>query len=215
MSKIRIDWLNHALEFFVVIIGILIAFQLNQYSLEKEQRQTIGNHLTQIKEETEFNKKSLQRAISYSEANLLKLDTVLGLIKRKENYPKINRLSLELVNLGGVYIRKNAYSTLVETGDIKFMKDFESKKKITNLYEYYKWIESISKVTMDVYANDYYPYLRNNFDFYGDGIQPIEIYQSKVFRNILGTIEKVSEFEIQKYRDCLNEIDKYLEANKE
>jgi len=35
--KQRIDWLNHSLEFVVVIVGILIAFQLNKCSIERSQ----------------------------------------------------------------------------------------------------------------------------------------------------------------------------------
>jgi len=41
----KIDWLKHTLEFIVVTIGILIAFQLNKCSVEKAQKKTIGIHI--------------------------------------------------------------------------------------------------------------------------------------------------------------------------
>ena len=54
--KKKIDWLNYSLEFFVVLIGILVAFQLNKCSANKEQSKTIETHLDQILVETKFNK---------------------------------------------------------------------------------------------------------------------------------------------------------------
>ena len=46
--KFRIDWLNHSLEFIVVLIGILIAFQLNQCSTDKQNKKTSDTHLEEI-----------------------------------------------------------------------------------------------------------------------------------------------------------------------
>ena len=112
-QKNKIDWLNHSLEFAVVIIGILIAFQLNQWSVEKEQEKIIAIHLDQIKKESEINEHMLASAIEQGESNLNRLDTIIGLILQKGNPQKINILALELLNLGGVYIRKNDYRTLI------------------------------------------------------------------------------------------------------
>jgi hypothetical protein len=102
----KIDWLNHGLEFIVVIIGILIAFQLNKCGTENEQTKTINMHLNQIKEETKFNKHFLKEGIKHTESNLTDLDTILKLIAEKREIPKINQLSMKLLSMGGVYVRK-------------------------------------------------------------------------------------------------------------
>ncbi len=83
-NKPKIDWLNHALEFLVVIIGILLAFQLNKCSADKRLEETAQSHLAEIREETKFNKWSLGNAIKYAEANQLKLDSLINLIARKK-----------------------------------------------------------------------------------------------------------------------------------
>lgn len=216
MSKKRqkIDWLNHSLEFIVVIVGILIAFQLNKCSSEKEQKSTIDIHSSEIHKETQLNKTSFVNAIKYDEINIAKMDTLFTLLKKKEDYSRINRLSFELLSLGGVYIRKNAYQTLIETGDIRFMKNYEDKQRIVNLYEYYKWVESFNEISMNLYTSDYYPYLKNNFDLLGGSIQKEEIYTSKEFKNILGAYYRTSQNRLQKYKDCLVEINNYLESEK-
>jgi len=181
-KKVKIDWLNHSLEFFVVIIGILLAFQLNKCSTDGQQKKTVDIHLEQIKEETKQNKKSLELALELGEQNLSKLDTVFMLLYQENDYHKINLLSMELLNLGGSYLRKNAYQTLVESGDIRFIHKFKVKQKIINLYEYYKWVEAFDEISTTVHLQDYYPYVKNNFDLIGGKIQEEEIYQSKLLK---------------------------------
>lgn len=206
----QIDWLNHSLEFLVVVVGILLAFQLNECSAESSQKTVIENHLDQLIEETQFNKKSFERAIRHSEMNLSKMDTIFNLLEVHGDKTKINQLSLELLNLGGVYIRKNAYQTLVESGDIRFMKSINQKRKIIDLYEYYKWVEAFDEISNNLYSTDYYPYLKNNFDLVNGTPQEEEVYYSKVFQNILGAYKRTDANRVQKYKDCLKEIDIYL-----
>ena len=43
-TKKKIDWLNHGLEFIVVVIGILLDFQLNTWSEQRKQRLIIDEH---------------------------------------------------------------------------------------------------------------------------------------------------------------------------
>lgn len=212
-KKIHIDWLNHGLEFFVVLIGILIAFQLNQCSSDKQEKKTVNTHLEQIAEETKFNKQSLESALAFGEHNLGKLDTVLLLIMQNKDYDKINRLSIELLNLGGAHFRKNAFQHLSESGDIRFIKDFDVKQRIINLYEYYNRVEDFDEISRNLHLQDYFPYVKNNFDLITSQRQSDEIYQNKLFKNILASYKRTSENRIQKYRDCLIEIDNYLKSN--
>ncbi len=209
-KKIHIDWLNHGLEFIVVIIGILLAFQLNKFSTENQQKKTINIHLEQIKEEAEFNKMSLESALNLGEENMAKLDTIFFLLSQDKDYDKINRLSIELLNLGGAYFRKNSFQNLTESGDIRFIKKFNTKKRIINLYEYYKWVETFDEISRSLYMQDYYPYLRDNFDLISAQKQDDEIYRNKLFKNLLASYKRTSENRIQKYRDCIKEIDEYL-----
>lgn len=115
----------------------------------------------------------------------------------------------------GRIFRKNAYQNLVESGDIRFIKNFDTKQNIINLYEYYKWVESFDEISRNLYIQDYYPYLKNNFDLVAGNAQDKEAYQSQLFQNILASYSQTSKNKIQKYRDCLNEISRYLSHNTE
>lgn len=209
----RIDWLNHGLEFFVVIIGILLAFQLNKCSSENQKNKTITTHLEQIVQEAKINKASLESALEVGQLNMVKMDTILALLNRGEDYDRVNRLSFELLNLGGTYFRKNAYQNLVESGDIRFIKDFTTKQQVINLYEYYKWVESFDQISRSLYMSDFYPYVKNNFDLIAAQTQEADVYQSKLYKNIIASYKRTSTNRVQKYQECIDEIDKYLEQN--
>ncbi len=208
--NIQINWINHGIEFIVVIVGILIAFQLNKCSSENQQEKTISNHLEQILEEASFNKQSLEASIEMGERNMSKLDSIFFLLNREENYDKINKLSIELLNIGGTYFRKNAYQNLTESGDIRFIKAFDVKQDIISLYEYYAWVESFDEISRTLFMQDFYPYVKNNFDLITAQTQDKSIYQSKLFKNILASYKRTSENRIAKYRDCITEINEYI-----
>lgn len=206
----NINWLNHFIEFIVVIIGILIAFQLSTCSEERKQAVLIQEHLVNLEAETAFNLNNLQAALEHAEATSTKLDTLLRLIPQEEAVATVNRLSLEILNLGGVYLKKNAYRSLTESGDIRFIHDFKLKNEIVNLYEYYEWVGGIDKVTTEFYLKEYYPFALENLDLIEARPQPAAIYQAKRYKNILATYKYHLVQRIQKYKDCEDEMAAFL-----
>ena len=210
MKKREIDWLNHGLEFVVVIIGILLAFQLNECATDSAERKTVNNHLEEIQSETEYNANALRVSINQAESTISKLDSILVLIHEDSDYDLINKLSIDVLNLGGTYFRKNAFQNLIESGDIRFIEDFKTKQRIINLYEYYKWVESFDEISRTLYMEDYYPYIRNHFDLLSGTPQDESVYQNKLFKNIVGAYRRTSANRLQKYRDCQDEIQEFL-----
>lgn len=210
--KKKIDWLNHTLEFVVVVIGILLAFQLNKCSSDRKEASTIQTHIEQIKEETKFNLGSIDVSIELAELNRRKLDTIFQMIFTTKDFSEINRLSIDLLNIGGVYFKKNAYSTIVQSGDIRFIKDLEKKQEIVGLYEYYKWVENIESLSLNDFNKDFYPYVKKHFDIVGGTVQSAEVYTGKEFKNILAAYSHLLTLKLVKYKDCKIEIERYLET---
>lgn len=105
MGKIKnqIAWLNYGMDLLVVVIGILIAFQLNRWAAERQQATLVDNHLQQIREEAKFNRATLQSTLELNETNLAKLDTIFTLLRTSKDYDKINEMSMDLLNLGVAY----------------------------------------------------------------------------------------------------------------
>jgi len=212
----KIDWLNHILEFIVVIIGILIAFQLNTCRESSQEQHLVDQHLGNIIAETELNKGMIQYNIRNSEGTLKKVDSLLNRLKQDEkDVAKINALAMNLMAVDYTYIRKNAYNSLVETGDIRFIKSLELQNDIIGLYEYYSWIEGVGASTRATYAEQYFPFVVENLDLIDYKAQDISIYDNKLFKNYLSVYRYSVSYRLQKQKDGLEVIDSFLSKVKE
>lgn len=208
--RTKIDWLNHTLEFLVVLVGILIAFQLDRCNTQNQQARLLDNHLAYLNEEVNDNSNNLKKSIEHAKKINANLDTLLLLIQEKGNINRINGLTFELLDIGGVYLQKNAYSTLVQSGDIRFFKDFDLKKQTVQLYEFYKYVESMEEIGLKSYTDDYYPYVKKHLDMVYAKPQDRSIYSTKAFINALGSYKYMVNSRQQKYDQALKFTEKYL-----
>lgn len=210
----KIDWLNHFLEFIVVVIGILLAFQLNTCRESQKEHVLVEEHVASILEETQFNKTQIKGSIENSERLLAQLDTLITLTGEKDlNLPKMHRLSLALMSLDYMYIKKNAYQSFVETGDIRFVQNTKLRDEIVSLYEYYSWVSGMDESSRTSYLNNYLPYATENFDLITYQPQTPEIYTNKLYRNYLSIYRYTIQYRLQKQQDVLAIINDFLENN--
>lgn len=107
----------------------------------------------------------------------------MALIKSDAELNSLNEKVYDLLDIGWLYLRTNAYSSLNESGDIRLIKDFEKRKKIVDLYEYYAWTESINQIAYSSYASNIYPYLKRNLDFISIAPQKREVYKNKKLKD--------------------------------
>ncbi|OJJ17244.1 hypothetical protein BKI52_31555 [marine bacterium AO1-C] len=210
--KVKIDWANQIVEFFVVIIGILIAFQLNKYSIINEQQALVREHLNNIKAEVIFNQKSLKDALKRATLTLQKLDSITTLIKKDRNLDSINTLALQANHWGGVYLKKNAYNSFNQSGDIRYLKDFKMRSQTVFLYEYYNWIDQTEQKVSTTLKAGYLSYITQQLDFMTQKTQNKEVYFSKAYTNGLMNYKFSLNFVITRYKECLTQIEHYLTA---
>lgn len=207
----NINWLNHIVEFVVVILGILIAFQLSTCAEKKMQKGLIQEHLENIKAETAFNQRNIKRALELAVSSKAKLDSLFIILPEDTALNTVNNFSLALLDIGGVYIKKNAYRSLTESGDIRYIHDFNLKNEIVNLYEYYEWVKGIDELHVNMYNKSYFPYILKNLDLIDGKVQAADVYRSKDYKNILSSYRFFLVNRIQKYEDCQREMDEFLE----
>lgn len=211
MFRKKIDWLNLSLEFVVVLIGILLAFQLNEFGTRKKQNRIIKEHLKSIQVETNSNLYFLNNQLKRSKDVLRDSDTLLQLIANKGDIELINQKTFSLLSIGSVYFKKNAYNTFVQSGDIRFMKDFTLKSKTIDVYEYFVWVESFDEFATDQFNEGYYPYFKENFDLINAKAQERSVYETKIFLNSIGVYQFAMRQQIGKYKDAIREAEKYMD----
>lgn len=214
--KPKIDWLNHSLEFIVVIIGILIAFQLEKCSDNRAQRRLVKSHLSQIVTESKENKNKLDASIKQITEQIVFCDSLLAQINGRRNPIEIRNQATKLLDLRNIDISTNAYNVLVQSGDIRFLNDYYVKRDIISMYESYENVERINNSIQNLYDNHFYPYMKTNFDLVNwDNFQiksdeARELYYSKEFANTVSTYSYLLVAKKGTYQKQKEIIDDYL-----
>lgn len=212
-KKKKIDWLNHFLEFIVVVIGILLAFQLNTCSQEKKELALVDEHIESLIVETKFNVDLIKSSISNSEAILGIVDTLLVAVSDPERLEREHFLTFKAMGLQVGYLKKNAYNTLVTTGDIRFIEDFELQNDIISLYEYYKWTDGVNEMSRNTFIEYYLPYMMEYMDLSGGSLQAQDLYDNKKFKNILSTYTFSLTALLERQKATLEEMQAFIDKH--
>ncbi len=210
-KKIRSNWVNYFVEFIIVVFGILIAFQLNNYAENKKNQKKINRHFDQIEQECKANKAQLETALRQAQRNNTLIDSAMSLINKSEDFNQVNIISLQLLNTVGANTRKNAYRNLVESGDIQLISNIRLSQSVIDLYEFFEDLSAFDQIAQQLLIQDYYGYLKNNFDLYSGKTKPDEIYTSQLFLNLLMAYKKSGLNQIKKYQSGIKEVNGFME----
>lgn len=212
----KIDWLNRSLEFTVVLAGILIAFQLNRCSENTTQNELIGNHLEYIELECQENEKKLDLFGKQIEDQIKHCDSLLLEITKGKSPLRIRNLSTRLLDMRNAELSSNAYEVLTQSGDIRFLKDYEVKRQIISMYDSFKKVDNINQSNQNLYDSHFYPYLKSNFDlvswnsFETKSKQDEKSYYSQEFANTISTYRYLLIAKLRIYSKEKETIKEYL-----
>ncbi|MEQ9591314.1 MAG: hypothetical protein RLN86_01890 [Cyclobacteriaceae bacterium] len=130
-----INWVDHTINFIVVIVGVTIAFYLSNQKEVIERRELERNSLESIVTDLDYDIEFLTH--STDTLNLLKRKlsgfvNVLsaGLASRDSLFQYISIYYVQIPFLPA----DNTYQSLVTSGNLDVIRDFELRKGITELY---------------------------------------------------------------------------------
>lgn len=212
--KRTIDWPNHLISFVLIVLSILMAFQLEKCSSDRKEDKLVDAHFFEIVEETRYNKQNLADLIDKLTDDQRQLDTLLQMIHAEDGDPGIiNPLVFKMMNVGGLYIKKNAYASFTESGDIRFVDDFDKKTSLVQLYEYYKLAEGQNQLLIESFNERYFKHVAENLDLYRATPQPIESYQDRAFVNSISSYRYFLFTCLRTYKQCLGYMDEFIKEN--
>jgi hypothetical protein len=121
MNKIKIDWVNHLVAFISTLLGIYIAFQLNEWQNSINEKEKINSALSSIKLE-------IQKDISIYDENVSKISDLLGYINFIRNHS----------NTKGEIIASEASINEMKKMNIDRFRDLTLIKKLNDSLNIYK-----------------------------------------------------------------------------
>ncbi|MEN8789556.1 MAG: DUF6090 family protein [Flavobacteriaceae bacterium] len=206
-------------EIFLVVVGILIALQINNWNNHKIERQeeakTYRNISTQISED----KKELLEMQAFNRMTLGQLEHANRLISNK-NRRAIDTLAY-LVMMMSQYSdfngNGNIYETLVNSGDLKLLKNQEIPMRIKKLENTYNRINHLEELNWSIIIDELSKEMNgvmnyNSFELSRPDriLEPDKLYSPQI-QNIIYEVRYLSMGKDTIYQKAIIQINKLNE----
>ena len=161
----KIKWSNHVIELLIVIMGIIIAFWLNNKATQsKENRQKIV-YLNDIRNDLKKDSVRLSSNIRNNEAKSEKLLRGLDLIKNSESsIDSVLMYVLEIGNYDFFNPENFTLTSLLQSGDLKIIDSEETKRELLRLLRIYDSIDNMQNNFLQALDDNYFPMLLTKVD---------------------------------------------------
>ena len=136
--KISINWRYAIGETIIVIIGVSVAFALNNWAENRKDKRIERLYLSNLKSDLQKDLEMLEHNASRLEKKLETTRQVLPLLGQSTE--RKDSVSLKFFSLSdpvNFYAKDATYRTLVNSGDLKVIADFEIKSSIEEFYGNY------------------------------------------------------------------------------
>jgi hypothetical protein len=164
--KLDIDWKSKLIDLLIVIIGITIAFQLNNLNESNKSNAQERDYLKSFYEENINNERALSLALEFALKTKNDIDTLKQiLLSKKYEDDRIKNLSASMMALSDFHPSLVTMENITESGEFKLIRDFEYREKLIDTYNSYQTTSQLEIILSD-YVNEYVtPFFFRNIRF--------------------------------------------------
>jgi len=196
-------------EVFLVVAGILIALSINNWNIKNSQRRDELNIYKNIHSRIKDDRKDLEGLIDYNKSyqtqflfadqiisanDRSKIDTLVKIIPNLSRYSDFNKSS-------------NVYQNLLNSGELKILKNTNVISMLQNLEETYIYMNRMENIHLKVVVEILVPELMNNINFSSGEAERPDVLYSVLFQNFFIVSMDVMEEKDEIYHRALQEID--------
>ncbi|MDN5204179.1 DUF6090 family protein [Fulvivirgaceae bacterium BMA10] len=165
----NVNWRNHLIELFVVIVGITIAFSLNSWKESRKEQKLEKKYIQSFISDIDRDAEELARlrdTTSYFHRMNGGLTKVL--VTHDYNHDSLFYYVISLYSMSTFLSQDNTYETLKASGNLEIISDFELKNDLTMLYnQHYKFIKFLDEIHERSIYDEMSPYINKNVRFTG------------------------------------------------
>lgn len=196
-------------EIVLVVLGILIAFQINNWNANNVKKQEEKRSYINIRQQIVDDKIDLQKekkinnyfSLAYQYANKIilaqdrsKTDSLVLITMGLSQYSDFNRNS-------------NIYETLVNSGDLKLLKNADITSSIQQLETTYIYVNKLENMHWEIIINELSPLLRGVINYATfKAVKPEKLYEVELQNFFVESIY-LTKAKDSIYTKALREID--------
>jgi hypothetical protein len=219
-------YLKYAIgEIFLVVIGILIALQINNWNENQKTKRQETKLMEQLKSDLNSNFHELQETIDYTEKSIASTKIILEYLDHAKTVDDRLKSAFEFINMSNVFNSANTTYKYIENQGINILRNDSLRQRITEMYELdFHNIKYRDEINWDLITDDLRPLLDVSLrsskmvspDFtYGailDLNSPIDmkiLSKNEQFKNVIVRIQNfllIRLFQQQKTRTSLEKL---------
>jgi len=184
--KIKIDWTNHFIELIVVFIGISLAFALDNWREDLNNRELEEQYIDSFYKDISDDATTLFGIIRISKAKVKRIERYINQLKNKTTSQDSALVIIQDIMTKTPFSPKlSTYESIKSSGNLNILTNYKLKQDIIGYYQ------SLLDKNMkeDVYNNyiDKYavPYVYENLDFLDQTLIYKNVLTKKRFNNLI------------------------------
>ncbi len=195
-------------EVFLVVVGILIALQINNWNNYRIERKEEAKTYRNIRQQIVTDSIELHEMRGFNRLNTRQCEMANDIIaeRRIQATDTLAYLTMMLSQYSDFRGRGNIFETLVNSGDVKLLKNEEIPRRIKGLENTYNYINKLEQVHWDLILEELPKELRGVINYStGKALKPERLYSVEL-QNIFVEINYLTQGKDSIYSRALREI---------
>lgn len=196
-------------EILLVMIGISLAFQLDNWNENRLKENTEISYYQNIKEQIEDDKNLIKEQVAYNNHYMVQFKYANEILEANER-SKMDTLGLIVRNLtqySDFDKKGNIYETLVNSGEIKLLRNHSIVNSIREIEEKYNYMNRMENIHYKAMMSHVIQAINPVIKFSNGKIQePNKVYNYE-FQNLVLSILQVMTEKDKVYNEALDEIE--------
>ncbi len=206
----QINWPDHILNFIAVIIGVSLAFYVNDRSERSQDRREQKKILQSMIDELDFDMEVYENhQINLNQSQSELIQEVIDMIRREET-DSLSHKFLKCLNYTNYSPRSVTFNSILASGKLDLIEDFDLRRQLSVYHEI--WVSEVEfRVSKQISfaENRLIPWVMANTDFQTPDPKDL---QKRELVNMLFVYQGLIDGKIRNYNQLLSEA-KSLQEN--
>ena len=212
MSDKRFSLKYVLLEIIIVIIGISIAFWLNNWGEERKERALEIEFIKALRSDLATDSVAFATQVKYNKEGFRHLNRFVDILRNKEyENDSISWFVGRFMNRNNWILNTNTYDILKSGGKLDVISDFQLRNEMSVFYNMRGYQ---TNMVLDVFQkfidNQMNPYLAKNTNYMISYNPDIDFVRDTEFQNLLVIWTDYTDFKLSVYEGTLEEIGKLM-----
>ncbi|NJB71581.1 hypothetical protein GGR42_002043 [Saonia flava] len=202
-------YLKYAIgEIVLVVIGILIALQINNWNERNNHRSEELNYYKNIKRQLNEDKKAIIANIDYNNLFFKQFEYAIHIIEKEDNslIDTLAKISVNLLEFSDFHRQSNIYEAMVNSGEIKLLKNQQLIEKLQQLEEKYIFINKLEETHSQAVIRFVAPSIISSLKVNNMKVENIEKIYSFEFQNLFTLLADLMMDKNEAYENVISRI---------